>query len=176
MTGAAEAKRVVKPDPLKPALTNGSFEEVMGDDNEPVGWHYVRQAKVEMNQPIAPAGKQFITFKNEEPGRGCQALQGFAIDGRKVKELHVSFQARGKDIRYGQRRDQWPFVVVTFYDDKRRQLDHQTIGPMFGTFDWTEKTGTMAVPVHAREAIIRIGLLGAIGELSIDDLRLWPGS
>lgn len=172
MTGAAEAKREVQPDALRPSIANGSFEELLGDGEEPAGWHYVRQARVETDSATAPAGQRFITFSNKVPGRGCQALQGFAVDGRKVKQLTLSFQARGKEIRYGEARDQWPYVVVTFYDERRRQLDSQPVGPLFGSFEWTERRATLPVPVHAREAIIRIGLLGAVGELSLDDVQV----
>jgi protein-L-isoaspartate(D-aspartate) O-methyltransferase len=172
MTGAAEEQREVRPDSLRPAVANGDFETLLGDTDQPAAWHYTRQARVEFDSAAAPSGERFITFTNREPGRGCQALQGFAVDGRKVKQLKLSFQSRGKEIRYGQRREQWPYVVVTFYDDRRRELDSHPVGPFFGSFDWTSRQESLAVPVHAREAIIRIGLLGAIGELSLDDLRI----
>ncbi|MEX2168763.1 MAG: protein-L-isoaspartate(D-aspartate) O-methyltransferase [Pirellulales bacterium] len=172
MTGTAEEQREVQPDAIRPSISNGSFEELLGDGDQPSGWHYVRQARVESDSAVAPDGERFITFTNKEPGRGCQALQGFAVDGRKVKELNLSFQVRGKDIRYGQAREQWPFVIVTFYDERRRQLDSHPVGPFFGSFEWTNRQATLPVPVHAREAIIRIGLLGAIGEFSLDDLQL----
>ncbi len=47
----------------------------------------------------APEGGRYAVFSNAEPGRGSQALQGFAVDGRKVKMLNVSFYIRGQDIR-----------------------------------------------------------------------------
>ena len=52
MTGAAEAQRAVLPDPKRPQIVNGGFEEVTGNDGseakrqqrqEPAGWHYQRQ-------------------------------------------------------------------------------------------------------------------------------------
>ena len=175
MTGAAEEQREKQPDPTRPSIANGSFETLLGPDgeeSEPAGWHYVRQARMETDSAAAPAGERFITFTNDEPGRGCQALQGFAVDGRKVDQLDLSFQVRGKEVRFGQGREQWPYVVVTFYDERRRQLESHPVGPFFGSFNWTNRQAAVPVPVRAREAIIRIGLLGAIGELSLDDLRL----
>ena len=46
MTGVAEAGRQVQPDPLKPEIFNGGFEELAGKDGEPRGWYYCRLMKV----------------------------------------------------------------------------------------------------------------------------------
>ncbi|MEM6329149.1 MAG: protein-L-isoaspartate(D-aspartate) O-methyltransferase [Planctomycetota bacterium] len=190
MTGEAEQRRVTQPDPLRPALANGGFETVIGEDQLPEGWHYLRQAELvtpgagekpndsagdaaaDAASDAAPEGRRYLRFRNDQPGRAGRALQGFPIDGRQVSRLSVSFYARGEAIRYGQSRKQWPFVVVTFYDQRRAAIDNAAIGPLQGTFAWTRREATLAVPLAAREAIIRIGLLGAIGELSLDDLRV----
>ena len=102
MTGKAEESRQVQPDPLHPKLINGGFEEVIGASGEPTGWYYVRQMKV-VTAPDAPEGQNYVTFSNSEPGRGCRALQGFPIDGRKVHELELSCMVRGADIAPGPR-------------------------------------------------------------------------
>ena len=94
MTGAAEQRRQVKPDPLHPTLENGDFEQVEGDPPRPVGWHYQRQLKV-ISDGDAPSGKNYVLFSNDQPGRPSQALQGFAVDGRKV--------ARSDDLAQGSR-------------------------------------------------------------------------
>ncbi|MEQ8846633.1 protein-L-isoaspartate(D-aspartate) O-methyltransferase [Botrimarina sp.] len=172
MTGAAEERRAVKPDPARPSITNGSFEELADSDVEeprPAGWHYIRQAELVGG---AADGERCLRFSNSEPGLGSQALQGFAVDGREVRQLDVSFEARGNGIRYGQTVSQWPYVVVTYYDERRVWLGDDTIGPLRGSFDWREWRGRMEVPPRAREAGLRIGLLGAIGELWIDDVRV----
>jgi protein-L-isoaspartate(D-aspartate) O-methyltransferase len=175
MTGEAEEKREVKPDPLKPQIVNGSFEEVTRDDEgnqEPAGWHYQRQLTLEAGAQGAPDGKNFVTFENSEPGRGCQALQGFAVDGRKVDALEVSVHVRGDGIQRGQTPNQLPAIVITFYDERRAAVGEASIGSFSGTFDWREDSETVRVPLRAREAILRIGLLGATGRLSVDDLTL----
>jgi protein-L-isoaspartate(D-aspartate) O-methyltransferase len=46
------------------------------------------------------------------------------------------------------------------------------VGPWRGTFDWKLETERVKVPPAAREAIVRIGLDGATGEIAIDDLRI----
>jgi protein-L-isoaspartate(D-aspartate) O-methyltransferase len=173
MTGEAEEERVVKPDPNNPQLVNGGFEDATGGENgnEPSGWHYQRQLQLKTDA-TAPEGNHFATFRNNEPGRGCHALQGFAVDGRKVSALDFDFWVRGRDIGPGANVDDWPHIVLMFYDERRAMLGQQTIGPFTGTFDWREQSGRVPVPLRAREAILRIGLLGSVGELSLDDLRL----
>ncbi len=174
MTGQAEENRRVQPDPANPKLYNGGFEAVIGkgDDQSPAGWYYLRQAKVMTDKTEAQRGERYLRFTNEDPGRGCRALQAVPVDGRKVEQLEVRFWAKGKDIRYGTDHSQWPYVVVTFYDDRRAAIADEVIGPFQGTFPWTEYREKTAVPLAARDAIVRIGLLGAVGELSLDGIRV----
>jgi protein-L-isoaspartate(D-aspartate) O-methyltransferase len=175
MTGAAEEQRKLKPDPLRPQLVNGGFEQILREENgvkQGEGWHYMRQATIVESPTEAPEGQKYIQFKNEEPGRGSQALQGFAVDGRKVSRLAVRFSARGKTLRPGQDDRQWPYVAFTFYDERRAALETARIGPFRDSFEWTRYDEVIDVPVHAREAIIRIGLLGGTGELWLDRLSI----
>lgn len=194
MTGQAEEERRVQPDPLRPEIFNGSFEEVVESQeskvesqsansgsrlstldsplSSPAGWHYQRQLQLVSDAENAPDGERYVTFHNEEPGRGSHALQGFAVDGRKVSKLKLSYSVRGENIHRGQQPDNWPLIVVTFYDDSRAMIGHASVGPFYGSFDWRREEHQIAVPLKAKEAIIRIGLLGAVGELSLDDLRV----
>jgi protein-L-isoaspartate(D-aspartate) O-methyltransferase len=187
MTGQAEEQRAVLPDPTRPQLVNGSFEEsrpvepIDGEaaregkrppEREPTGWHYQRQLKMVTGAADAPDGNAYVVFRNDEPGRGCQALQGFAVDGRKVSALRLSLSASAENVRPGQQPTQWPAAVITFYDERRAVVGEEAVGPFAGTFPWRRSERMIRVPLAAREAIIRIGLLGAVGELSIDDLRL----
>lgn len=188
MTGEAEDEREVKPDPKNPKITNGSFEQVLDDDasksasnseneksakaTEPAGWHYQRQLTLNQSASDAPDGNAYVTFHNAEPDRGSHALQGFAVDGRTVSTLRLSFSVRGDNIRAGAKPDQLPMVVITFYDERRQTVGEQSIGPFTGTFPWRKESKVLRVPLRAREAILRIGLLGAVGELSLDNLGL----
>jgi protein-L-isoaspartate(D-aspartate) O-methyltransferase len=175
MTGEAESQRRVKPDPNNPQLMNGGFEEIIEREQgreQPSSWHYERQ--LTLARDSAPEGKQFARFRNEVPGRAAHALQGFAVNGRKVARLELAFWVKAENIRPGAQSDEWPRIVVTFYDERRAPVAEQAIGPFIGSFAWKEQTGTVRVPLRAREAIIRIGLLGAVGELSLDDLQLRP--
>ena len=101
------------------------------------------------------------------------ALQGFAVDGRKVPQLDVSLVVRGREIRHGQTPQELPVLSITFYDEKRATLREEGVfGPWDGSFNWRTDRTRIAVPVRAREAILRIGLLGAVGELSVDEIEL----
>lgn len=173
MTGAAEDARKILPDPTKPALRNGDFEETFGNPPQIAGWHYVRQATL-VEATDAPSGTHYLTFKNSEPGRGSQALQGFPVDGRKVKHLEFSVHAMGKDVRPAQKGGPFPRIGLVFYDENRTPLADAEVGLWRGTFPWRKETQRIAVPVKAREAIVRIGLLGTLGELSLDDLQVIP--
>ncbi|HEY5311672.1 MAG TPA: protein-L-isoaspartate(D-aspartate) O-methyltransferase [Pirellulales bacterium] len=173
MTGTAEEQRKLKPDPLKPGIVNGSFEELAkeGDLVIPKGWHYVRQAEV-VSDKLAPDGERYVRFANQEPGRGSQALQAFAIDGRKVQALDVSVRVKGDRLGPGQNTQQLPMLMIVFYDDKQNVVGDRGIGPWRGSFDWQPEHAVLRVPPKATHAIVRIGLLGGIGELSVDDLHI----
>jgi protein-L-isoaspartate(D-aspartate) O-methyltransferase len=171
MTGTAEAARQVKPDPLHPKLVNGSFEESTGSSEEPTGWYYIRQMKT-VTASDAPDGQKYVTFTNSDPGRGCRAMQGFALDGRKVHELEASCMVKGKDIVPGPTPDQLPVMSVTYYDENRGIVGRVYVGPWRGTFGWQQRSEKVKVPASTREAICHIGLFGATGEISYDNVQI----
>lgn len=176
MTGQAEAARRVQPDPARPRIVNGGFEELLAADAESAlperlaGWHYQRQLEV-VSDAAAPQGKRFVRFRNADAGRGSQALQGLAIDGRAVQQIELSANVRGANLRSAGP-DQSPVIAVLFYDERRAQAGVSWLGPWKGSFDWRRDSETIAVPAAAREAILHLGLHGATGELSVDSLEL----
>ncbi len=172
MTGAAEENRDVLPDPAHPAVVNGGFEQLLEDGAEPAGWHYQRQLTLVEDKQAAPEGERYITLKNAEPGRGARALQGFAIDPRRVAALDLSVRVRGKEIRSGQDPQQLPLLAITFYDENRELLGSQGLGPWAGTFDWRRDAIRVIPPAASREAILRIDMMGGVGEISVDDIQL----
>ena len=169
MTGTAEDQRQVKPDPLHPSIVNGGFEETNEGTEEPSGWHYLRQGELAGG---APEGKHAIVFTNNQAGRGSQALQAFPVDGRKVEQLDISAWVRVKDAQPGQSPDQLPMLAITFYDSRRAMVGQRGLGPWRGTANWKHELGRVRVPTAAREAIVRIGLLGATGEAAFDDVQI----
>ncbi|MEC9092480.1 MAG: protein-L-isoaspartate(D-aspartate) O-methyltransferase, partial [Planctomycetota bacterium] len=171
MTGNAEDARIVKPDPLNPKIANGDFELKPKNKEFMPGWYYQRKLKW-VEDKAAPKGNHFITFANDEQGKASHLMQGFAINGQKVKNLKLSLSFKCQDIRTGLFPYDLPGGTITFYDELRRDLGQIEIGPFRGTQDWKRYYKTSRVPPKAREALIRIGLFGATGEASFDDIRL----
>jgi protein-L-isoaspartate(D-aspartate) O-methyltransferase len=172
MTGKAEERREVQPDPANPKLVNGSFEELAGDSGEPVGWYYQRLMTVEQGE--APDGEKFVRFENQTRGRGSRMMQGFALDGRQVRSLELELSIRGASIAPGQIIDQIPMIAVVFYDQSRAIIGRDFIGPWRGTFEWRRQTGRIRVPPQTREAIVHLGLFGGVGQLDVDAVEMRP--
>lgn len=171
MTGAAEEKRKKLPDPANPTIENGNFESVAGDPPVPTGWHSQRQLKLIKGENV-PEGANYITFANQTPGRGAQALQGFAVDGRKVSTMQFSTHVCGKNIRPGPDGRPLAGAGICFYDENRAAVGEVILATWSGTFEWQIDKRAFTVPGKAREAILRIGLFGAVGEISFDDVVL----
>ena len=171
MTGKAEQGRKILPDPGKPELRNGDFEEVTGDPPQVTGWHYQRQMEL-VHDGKAPSGKYYVTFRNSTPGRYSQALQGFGVDGRQIKQLEITLTIKGHDLLPGPPGTGAPRVHVSFFDEHRATIGDVIMGPWQGTFDWQNEHKRLTVPAKAREAILAVGLLGGSGEMSVDDIRI----
>ena len=170
MTGISESKRRVQPDPTNPNIVNGSLEIDDNDDGKVDSWYYQRQVK--RVQGDAPDGDYYVTFENAEPGRTSRMLQGLAIDGRHIAFVNLSLDLKIEDVRAGEKDYQKPAFYIHFYDKIRRSLGDYSVGPWLRNQDW-ERTGRrIPVPLAAREAIVRIGLNGATGKMSVDDLRI----
>jgi protein-L-isoaspartate(D-aspartate) O-methyltransferase len=170
MTGKAEDGREIQPDPERPKLVNGSFEEQIGTEGEPTAWYYCRLQEVK-DAADAPDGKRVLSFTNEVPGRMSRALQGFALDGKKVSEIEISASIRGKDIVYTYP-EQAPQISLTFYDESWAIIGRKFTGPYKGTFDWQKVTQKLPVPRGTTKCIMHVGLLGATGEFVIDNVSV----
>lgn len=171
MTGNAEDKRIVQPDPLRPAIANGDFELEPKTNEFMPGWYYQRKLTW-VKDPSAPHGDHYIQFKNEQQGSAAHLMQGFAIDGRKIDNVRLSFSFQCEDVSPGLFPYDLPGATITFYDELRRDLGRVEVGPFRGTKDWKRYYKQSRVPVKAREALIRIGLFGATGTAAFDDIRL----
>jgi protein-L-isoaspartate(D-aspartate) O-methyltransferase len=171
MTGVAEERRQVQPDPMHPKLTNGGFEQPSDRPGIVPGWYYERLMTWEQD-PQAPEGTHCVTFRNDLPGRVAHVMQGFPVDGQKVGELEVAFWVKTENA--ARNRDEVPMVTVSFFDPQRKEVGFLTIGPFLGTTGWHRVTQTLRIPLSAREGILRIGLFGATGRISFDDVRIKP--
>jgi len=173
MTGISENLRKIKPDPLHPTIHNGNFEIDENHDGKADSWHYQRQTRLIKNE--APEGKNYVTIENSVAGREAKLVQGFAIDGKKIKELKISLSAKITQIRRQNARNYQPGLYIWYYDGGRKLLKHPSqIGPWVGTSQWENVTRTVKVPASAKEAIVGVGLFGATGRLSVDNIRFEP--
>ncbi len=131
-------------------------EKATESEATPVGWHYQRQLKL-VEAKDAPQGSRYVTFTNSDPGRPAQALQGLAVDGRKVSELNVSLWVKAQNVRQGENNEQLPALVITFYDENRKARPATPWSARRrDTFSWQKVVDKLHVPPKAREAIVRM--------------------
>lgn len=173
MTGSAEDSREVQPDPANPRAVNGNFERPPVADEFVSGWYYQRQLSWETDA-TAPEGEHFVTIRNQQPGRPAHVLQGFPIDGRAVGRLELSLFVKTTNTVRGPGPEALPMAGISFYDENRRDVGLAVMGPYLGTSDWRKASRTIRVPPQAREGILRLGLFGATGEASFDDVQMEP--
>lgn len=174
MTGASEDQRHIKPDPLHPEIKNGGFEMDANKDGYPDDWHYQRLIRIDPSG--GSNGSPCAIFENEESGRPAQALQGMAIDPSKISSVQITLKYKLANSHFGTLPYEKPGMMLHFYDDQRRVIAEPGAGPWFDTDDWTTVTKTFPIPAKAREMIFRVGLNGATGVLSVDDVVLTPVS
>ena len=169
MTGQSETRRRVLPDADRPELTNGGFEEDKNGDDNADGWHYQRRSTLLTDSPVQ--GARFIRFTAKDEGEVAQALQGLALNGRRLGTVDLSVWVQATDIKQGPNGQQAE-ITVHFYDGRRRELIVQPVARWNGTFSWQQIRRKIKVPKQAREMIIRIGLNGALGTLDLDHLTM----
>ncbi len=170
MTGAAEQRREVQPDPENPQVLNGDFEQPLDENGFLRGWYYQRLLDWESGAG-APQGQHYVTMKNRDPGRAAHVMQGFPIDGRKIVRLDFSAWVRYANTRPGPGEAK-PLAAVTFYDERRAEIGLVVLGPFLGDSDWRKVSRSGRVPIQAREGILRLGLFGATGEISFDQVQM----
>ena len=170
MTGRAETEREIKPDDSNPVLLNPSFEEGLDDEGFVKGWYYDRLVTWQEDSTVL-TGKASVTFSNDVPGQAAHLLQGISIDGRKVAKLQFGGSVKYQNTIRGQQEFETPYLSLTFYDKDRRDISTEFFGPFLGNqASWKKMEKEIRVPVAAREAILRIGMFGATGVISFDNI------
>ena len=171
MTGKAE---VAAPQSVERAVHAAGERRLRTDARSRQAGRLVLSAPSEARRRQRAGSRPGIAWRSAIacPGRGAQALQALGVDGRQVSELVVDAWAKASDVRQGQSSEQRAQILVSFFDDDRAPVGQQSLGPWTGTFDWTHKTARLRVPPDTRVAIVAIGLLGATGEVSFDDIAI----
>jgi protein-L-isoaspartate(D-aspartate) O-methyltransferase len=170
MTGEAEENRKVKADPSNPKLVNGEFEEPLLESGDVAGWYYQRGLK--WLKDTQGDRQHYVEFENDVTGRPTNLLQGLGLDGREVKKVKLSADIKLNEVRQGIDRTELPSVTLRFYDEKRALLGTQFLAIHQGTRDWKRESKVFRVPPATREAIVSIGLFGATGKASFDNIVL----
>ncbi len=182
MTGKAEQKRELLPDPTNPAVINGNFEDGLDDKGFVKGWYYQRNLKWKSGAESIKEGgvaenevsqdeNHFVEFNNQVPGQHAHLMQRFSIDGREVPRLRfsarIALQHTGEGLYPGDR----PDVALWFYDDKLHEVGKTVkLGPFRPNESWHKRLREIRVPIAARTAIVRIGLFGGTGTAQFDDV------
>ncbi|MDR3233048.1 MAG: protein-L-isoaspartate(D-aspartate) O-methyltransferase [Planctomycetaceae bacterium] len=179
MTGEAEKQRSQDKDTQDTSnsrLTNGNFEK-RNADGTPAGWHYVRNVTL-LEPDAAPFAARFSRKKPEKvdgqtvPAALSQMLQGFALDGRSVKMLHIEYGLCGEKVVAQQGAVMTPTASLLFYDENRRQITMIPLGRSTGTFGWKTVSQDIPVPPQVREAILLLGLPLASGQIDVREVKI----
>lgn len=173
MTGAAEEERDILPDPENPKILNGDFEEDLPENGFVPGWYYQRSLEL-IDDDLSPSGKRHVRFSADQAGQKAHLMQGFAVDGRAISQIELLASIKLDKVTAGLDANDLPVIALTFYDELRREVGTGFMGPFRGTRDWQNLNHTIEVPETTREAIIRIGLFGATGEASFDNIVILP--
>lgn len=168
MMGRAEDERTMPAEPARPVLINGDFQQVSGD--QPVGWYYMRQCKVEAEGPRP--GVNCLTLRNETPGRAAQAIQAVGVDGRQTQEVEIALWVRARQVQAGPQPNDRPGLTFVCFNANRQPILNQGIGPWSGTFDWAKRSVRIRIPSATRLASIDVGMFGATGQISVADITL----
>ena len=168
MTGTAEDKRQVLPDPSHPSIINGTFEEAAKGEEGPRGWHYLRHG--ELTRGIRKGSKH---------SRSRMIFQ--AVGARPCKPFPLTV-ARWTNSTFR------PGCGSRIRNPARAPTNYRCWPSRFTTRSvrWSDSAdsvpgaerqigsarGRIRVPTNAREAIVRIGLLGGVGEVAFDDVQI----
>jgi hypothetical protein len=170
MTGQMDSLRTASSDEPVTGLANGDFEQLL-EPGKAAAWYYLRQASLAEGGPTS-GSRRYLSFASQVAG-GAQALQAIGVDGRRASELIVTLWVKADGIAPDKSDPQGGgTLAINFCDDGQQPLGQQVAGRWRGTFDWKQTTARIRVPANARVGIVAVGLLGATGRLSCDDIDI----
>ncbi len=172
MTGVADSLRSQPAEEALTPLNNGGFEELLSP-GVPAGWYYLRQAEL-VDGASANRRGHYLRLSNSVPGRRSQAIQSIGISGRQVRQIEVEAWVAGRDLRPSQPVDpqDGAKLYVSFFDADRATVGEQVVGQWRESFDWRRHAGVVDVPPTAIGMTVAVGLFGATGQLSCDDVAV----
>jgi protein-L-isoaspartate O-methyltransferase len=63
-------------------------------------------------------------------------------------------------------------VELNFFDQRRAPIGTAVLGRWYGTFDWQTRRTRVRVPVKSKLSVLVLGLFGATGQLSVDQVTV----
>lgn len=165
---AARAQDAARPSP--PTLED--FETDADGDGVPDGWYNLRDAKiVDRGGPVGP---KYLRFDNARPGRQARASRAFAVDGRETEALIVGLWVKLAGVHTGERMGEDAALQVDFLGQNLLTTNRGVLGPWTAAIGhgWTRVARRIPVSPGTRDAILTLGLLGAIGSLEVDGLTI----
>jgi len=170
MIGLAEARREDKVDGSRPRIINGDFEAEARESFIP-SWYYEFGVKLKRDG-LAPRGPQVAAFASDKAGQPSMLLQGMPLDGRLVSKVLLSGWVTTRDVKLSQNWEEQPFIVLQFLNEDRNHIGYHWLGPFVGDLPWRRYEREVPIPPENREAIVKIGLFGAIGAASFDGIEI----
>jgi hypothetical protein len=167
-SGVQARQDVERPGP--PATDD--FETDSDNDGVPDGWYNLRDARlVDQGGTVGP---KLIRFENSKPGRQARLSRAFGVDGRKTEALVIGLWVKGKDLRTGERLGEDAGLQIDFLGESLKSTGRGILGPFTAALGdkWVRMARRIEVPKGTRDAIMTVGLIGAIGTLEIDGLSI----
>ncbi len=152
-------------------LVNGGFERDTDRDNLPDGWYDFRGAEL---TGVSFRGRRALRLVCREPGVPAWVSQSFPVKGEQVKWLQIILWVQGDRIEPGPTVSHQPCAFLNFVGADGGRAGFARVGPWSGSFEWTKMERIVKVPAGTREAYLTIGLFGAIGEMTIDEVSVVP--
>ena len=168
MIGSLPAQEVVRPGPPKVE----DFETDADGDGVPDGWYNLRDARLISSG--GPMGPKFLRFEEADLGRQARASRAFGVDGRVTGALVVGAWVKVQDVHTGERMGEEASLQIDFLGDGLVATGRGVLGPWNQVLGrgWVHVGKRIAVPPGTRDAILTVGLLGAIGTLEFDGMSI----
>ena len=172
-TGWSQDELIKRPGP--PALDD--LETDANDDGVPDGWYNASDARL-----VAEGGKigpNFVRFERNEEGAPAVLSRAFGIDGKKTGAIELGIWVRLNNIRLSEREGAEPALFIDFlgkgHGADLYALSRASLGPWTHTIrgnSWTRVVKRIPVPPGTLDAIMSVGLMGAMGTLDVDGLTV----
>ncbi|MDR3638245.1 MAG: hypothetical protein P4L84_30860 [Isosphaeraceae bacterium] len=148
------------------------FETDKNNDGVPDGWYNACDAKIAAEGGVTGLGPHCLRFESHNPGAPARLSRAFGVDGRKHEAIVIGLWIRILDLEAGERIGYDAGLIIDFLGEGLRQTTRGVVGPWTRGIGprWTRVAKRIPVPPGTRDAIMSVGLLGALGVLEVDGI------